>query len=78
MESVKSTYKHKILVDGEDYPHTYREFVTMFFDDKSCREYLYKLRWKDGFICPKCKSYLIHGNKPIKDLCVHIVAIKLR
>ena len=28
------------LVPGEDYPRTYREFVTMFPDDKSCIEFL--------------------------------------
>ena len=55
MKSSKSTYRNEILIAGKDYPHTYREFVTMFHDDKSCREFLYKLRWTNGFVCPKCE-----------------------
>jgi len=54
MKSSKSAHKIKKLVAGKDYPQTYREFVAMFHDDKSCREFLYKLRWGDGFVCPKC------------------------
>ncbi len=42
------------LVPGEDYPRTYREFVTMFPDDKSCTEFLNTLRWNGNFTCPKC------------------------
>jgi len=55
MKSSKSAYENEILIAGKDYPQTYREFVTMFHDDKSCREFLYKLRWNDGFVCPKCE-----------------------
>ena len=55
MKTSRSTYENEILIAGKDYPRTYREFVAMFLDDKSCREFLYKLRWDDGFICPKCE-----------------------
>ncbi len=34
-----------ILIAGKDYPRTYREFVTMFPDNKSCTAFLAKLRW---------------------------------
>ncbi len=47
--------KDEILIAGVDYPRTYREFVSMFPDDKSCTDFLAKLRWRDGFICPECK-----------------------
>ena len=47
--------KDEVLIAGEDYPRTYREFVSMFSDDESCIVFLVKLRWKDGFVCPKCK-----------------------
>jgi len=47
--------KDEVLIAGEDYPRTYREFVSMFPDDESCIVFLVKLRWKDGFVCPKCK-----------------------
>lgn len=41
-------------IGGEDYPRTYQEFRSWFPDDVSCREYLGRLRWPDGFSCPRC------------------------
>jgi transposase-like protein/predicted RNA-binding Zn-ribbon protein involved in translation (DUF1610 family) len=38
----------------DEYPMTFDEFVSRFSDEKSCREYLYGLRWPEGFVCPKC------------------------
>lgn len=55
MNSSKNIQESNKLIAGEDYPQTYREFVTMFSDDESCREFLYKLRWNHEFICPKCE-----------------------
>ncbi len=55
MDSSQDTQESEILIAGKDYPRTYREFVTMFLDDESCREFLYKLHWNNDFICPKCK-----------------------
>ena len=37
-----------------DYPKTVIEFVDRFSTDKACWDYLIKIRWPDGFICPKC------------------------
>jgi transposase-like protein len=37
-----------------EYPMTFNEFVTRFDSEESCRDYLYQIRWEDGFICPKC------------------------
>jgi transposase-like protein len=42
----------------EDYPRTLPEFERRFADDASCRQYLFALRWPDGFVCPRCG-----GNK---------------
>lgn len=42
----------------EDYPRNLREFDARFFSEEGCREYLFKLRWPDGFCCPRCG-----GNK---------------
>lgn len=39
MDSKKNTHKNETLVAGTDYPRTYREFVTMFPNDKSCRDF---------------------------------------
>ena len=30
------------------------EFMKRFGTEESCREYLYKMRWPEGFVCPKC------------------------
>jgi transposase-like protein len=38
----------------EDYPRTILEFETRFASEEACREYLFTLRWPDGFHCPRC------------------------
>ena len=41
---------------NSDYPETIQEFVDVFKTDKECYEYLVKLRWPKGFVCPKCNN----------------------
>jgi transposase-like protein len=41
-------------VAGTDYPRDWDEFALWFPDDDACRDYLDWLRWRDGFVCPKC------------------------
>jgi len=38
----------------EDYPKTILEFERRFSTEEACREYLFKLRWPQGFSCPRC------------------------
>lgn len=38
----------------EDYPRTLTEFEMRFSSEQTCREYLFKLRWPEGFRCPRC------------------------
>jgi transposase-like protein/ribosomal protein L37AE/L43A len=38
----------------EDYPRTVEEFETRFSSEEACREYLFQLRWPEGFRCPRC------------------------
>lgn len=40
----------------KEYPMTFREFIKQFPDEKHCRDYLYALRFPDGFVCPKCEN----------------------
>ena len=40
----------------EDYPKNFQEFIVRFQTEDNCWSYLYKMRWPDGFFCPKCKS----------------------
>ena len=35
---------------------TFEEFVTRYATEEQCRDYLYQLRWPEGFVCPKCKE----------------------
>ena len=41
-------------VGGLDYPRTYQEFRAWFPDEAACVEFLGRLRWRDGFCCPRC------------------------
>ena len=41
---------------GTDYPETYQDLLSWFPDDQACLDYLAKLRWPQGFICPVCKA----------------------
>lgn len=38
----------------EDYPKTMLEFKKRFNTEQLCQEYLYKMRWPEGFVCPRC------------------------
>src|ERR1035437_8877617 len=40
----------------EDYPRTILELEERFRTEESCREYLTRLRWPDGFVCPRCQA----------------------
>jgi transposase-like protein len=44
------------LVAGVDYPATFQQLRSWFPDDDACVEYLARLRWPDGFVCPRCDS----------------------
>jgi hypothetical protein len=41
-------------VAGEHYPRTWTEFETWFATEEDCLRYLERLRWRDGFECPRC------------------------
>jgi transposase-like protein len=38
----------------EDFPRDLTEFEARFSTEEACREYLFRLRWPDGFRCPRC------------------------
>ena len=40
---------------GVDYPRNWNEFMDWFSDEQKCYQYLEKLKWKNGFICPSCQ-----------------------
>ena len=40
--------------EGSPFPHTDREFFSMFGTEEQCREHLHSIRWPNGFVCPVC------------------------
>jgi transposase-like protein len=40
----------------EDYPRDLMELERRFGTEETCREYLTRLRWPDGFVCPRCQG----------------------
>ncbi len=44
----------KMPVPGRDYPRTWVQFLDWFPDDEACRQYLEGIRWRSGFVCPRC------------------------
>ena len=53
----------------EFYPKTMFEFEQQFATEEACREYLYHLRWPDGFICPRCSHRKTWKTKRGQLLC---------
>ena len=62
----------------EEYPETAAEFHRRFSSEQTCWDYLVKLRWPDGFRCPKCRgerSWLT-GNRLFRcTQCEHAVSV---
>ena len=43
-------------IPGKDYPQTWNEFLDWFATEEACLGYLERLRWADGFVCPRCAT----------------------
>lgn len=48
------TQNSNLLKSGIDYPENWDQFIDWFHNDQLCRNYIYKIRWPNGFICPRC------------------------
>lgn len=46
--------KSQFPIGGKDYPRTLQEFDEWFSTEKKCVDYIRRLRWPNGFECPKC------------------------
>ena len=40
----------------EDYPRNLPEFDARFATEEACCQYLVRLRWPQGFVCPRCRG----------------------
>lgn len=45
-----------MLTAGVDYPKNFSDFERWFSTEEKCYEYIAKLKWPEGFICPHCES----------------------
>ena len=58
----------------EDYPKTQAEFDLWFASEQACREYVARIRWPDGFICPRCKggsAWIARRNRMVCAGCAY-------
>ncbi|MBW2308030.1 MAG: IS1595 family transposase, partial [Deltaproteobacteria bacterium] len=55
----------------EDYPQTVLEFEERFATEEACRQYLFDLRWPDGFRCPRCSQSKAWPTKRGLYRCCH-------
>ena len=39
-----------------NFPETLLDFESMFSTDEACEQYLQRIRWPEGFVCPRCGS----------------------
>jgi len=52
-------------METEDYPKDFQEFIDRFKTNDDCWEYLFKIRWVNGYTCPKCRNakYYLNNRK---------------
>ena len=55
----------------EDYPKTLLDFEARFSTDAACREYLSRLRWPEGFRCPRGEGARSGSTNRGLPHCVH-------
>ena len=47
----------KDFTTTEDFPRSEIEFDLRFSDPKACYNYLFAMKWPNGFICNKCANF---------------------
>lgn len=55
----------------EDFPKNELEFDRRFSQESACLEYLFYLRWPEGFVCPECGSAAYWRSSRGLYLCRH-------
>jgi transposase-like protein/Zn ribbon nucleic-acid-binding protein len=54
----------------QPYPQTVLEFREWFVTEQACRDYIARLRWPSGFICPRCQAAKAWSMKRGESWCV--------
>jgi transposase-like protein len=63
-----------------DYPQTLFEFDDMFATEAACLNYVLRLRWPEGFICPRCgheKGWMSARGLFVCSACAYQVSVKV-
>lgn len=47
------------------------EFEQQFTSEEACREYIFQLRWPDGFQCPRCQNQKAWNTKENLYYCTN-------
>jgi len=45
-----------MIKTDSDYPEKFEDFLEWFATEEDCVEYIVRLRWPEGFRCPKCNA----------------------
>lgn len=53
----------------EDYPRSLAEFEDQFGTEEQCWQYLFRLRWPEGFVCPRCSGRRSWRSKRNRLVC---------
>jgi transposase-like protein len=62
----------------EDYPHTLKDLEARFSDEQACRDYLFELRWPQGFSCVRCggsKAWALRSGRSQCAACGHQLSV---
>ena len=51
-------------VTFEDFPKNQKEFAECFSNEQACHEYLFRMRWPQGFRYPRCGHPCYCGKLP--------------
>lgn len=61
----------------EEYPRNLMELEAKYSNEKDCRDYLFRLRWPKGFVCPRCsfQEYIKLGELYRCKKCRHQISV---
>jgi len=48
------------------YPTSLPDFQRLFATEEACQDYLFNLRWPEGFVCPECEETEFYWHRPRK------------
>jgi len=61
----------------EDYPMDQLDFERRFATEQGCQDYLVKLRWPEGFVCPRCQhreAWVVNRQRRMCADCLYPVS----